>query len=574
MYKKTGRLALAAAILFSACLPLFSQALSASLEKSSLWLGESVRMYVVLEGSESEFTPKLAIDGMQITPLGGSRQDSQSITTVNGRTSRQVFYKYVFGFELSPQKAGAYTIPPISEVIDGKTLSTRPLSLTVRVPEKNDSYHLLLSLDNGTAYPGQQRNLTVSLLFGGSIRNLDFRIPGLERIEYYPVDIPDKNQGYQLEINGRNIPFKRIDRTWKGTAYAGVEANLRISSLNTGTVDFGGSTASFEAVVGTKQVRDFFGRLQDQDVYDRLVIPSDDIRLKVLGYPSTGRPEGFFGLAGDIDMTVNAVPLEARIGDPVTLEIRLDNVDNPNVSFPPLKTLLGPGFKIPETRSPDSISGKTKTVTQTIRFVSTDTKKIPSFSIPFFNTADGRYEELKSPEFPVTVLDTDVKGLEDLESANGDTKISTEKRKGGIYYNYAGKDLLERKRPLAAGLLKSPWVWTGFLLPPLGYAGLFLFFSLFPNIRKRQEERRSRREHFRLLSKEIDRGDPRELIGGFLERHYGIRHYSEMDKAFALSEEERAGLEKLLAGDYAGEDGGKPETFDPSVILSIIQERL
>ena len=589
MYKKTGKYAAAALVMLCFGVRLGAQSLSASLDNSSMWLGQSTKLTLVLEDSDQEISPGLSIPGIAVTPLGGSPQNSQTITTINGKTTRQVSYKYIYAYQLTPERAGTFTIPSINVDVGGTRLSTRALSLTVKQPQKNDDYHMLLKADRTKAYPGQEITLTVTLLFSKSIRSLYFEIPALKNVDFYGVAPKGGNSGnaYQIQINGTTVPFARVDREYNGKNYAGVSGVLKLQSTKTGKVSLANPSAVFEGSVGTQRVRDFFGRVTEQDVYDTIVIPADPLSFSILPYPQEGKPEGFFGLAGNVRMKVSANPRQVRVGDPITLELAFSGVDDPYVVFPPLKQYLGEDFKIPADRSPDAIDGKTKTVTQTIRAVSEQTSGIPALRIPYFNTEKGEYGYLESDPLPLTVEASATVGIEDLEGDTGGSgKVSTEKLKEGMYFNYGGPDLLVTSKPLVPAVLSSPWFWLALLLPPLAAAGLFVFYTLFPQIRQKQLERRTARQELKAIEKKMHgKGaageDGEQLINAFLSNHFGIRHYSQLGNVISMTEREKDMLNAVMHSKYRrntddAEHTGTAKNMDdgPLAILSILREKI
>ena len=105
------------------------------------------------EGSvEDQFTYTLAVQGsadgepaFPEVPGLSIRQagTSQSVSTINGRMSREVQYQFV----IIPEKEGTYTIPPVVMTVDGKKQQTLPIEF--RVTAAGTSHCSTLSV-NGT----------------------------------------------------------------------------------------------------------------------------------------------------------------------------------------------------------------------------------------------------------------------------------------------------------------------------------------------------------------------------------------------------------------------------------------
>ena len=99
-------------------------AISASVDRNSVPLNESVRLNVTLSGSASMPNPE-APDLSAFSAYSAGR--SQSISIVNGRMSSSVIYTYI----LTPKSVGHFVIGPFSVTVDGKTVRTDPIPLDV-----------------------------------------------------------------------------------------------------------------------------------------------------------------------------------------------------------------------------------------------------------------------------------------------------------------------------------------------------------------------------------------------------------------------------------------------------------
>ena len=252
-------------------------------------------------------------------------------------------------------------------------------------------------------------------------------------------------------------------------------------------------------------MRDFFGRIQNQEIYGRKVIAGNKASLKILPFPENGRPDDFFGLSGNIALNLSIAPVEVHIGDPVTLTLQISGMNNPEVRIPSLKNYLGPEIDVPETRSSGQISGTVKTVTQTIRINNPEVKQIPAISFCYFDTDSGGYKYASSEPVPVTVLDTKILTAADLEGGKGESdaphKILLEETRGGIYHNYTGMKLLKPRRKISEIIGTSILIKLLFAIPPSIYAAVLIFTIILPQIRKEALKRMDRKKALRRLKK-------------------------------------------------------------------------
>lgn len=509
-------------LLFLNPLLIYSQTLSldSRLDQDEIWLGESVRLTIILQGSEQAFTPKFLIPGVKTDDSGGSKRSSESITSINGKLTRVVNLAYIYSVNLTPEKAGRIIIPSVNIEVEGQQLQTSQLSIIVKKPKPSENYHLLLRTERNNLYISERFNLDILFLFDESIRELSVKIPALEGFDYKNIDPTGNSEKYQININGKPYAFIRDDQQYKGVEYAGISARITVKINTAGNIIFDGSTAVFEAISHYEKVRDFFGRIKEQPVYRRIVIPAHQKNLNIKPFPDNGKPNNFTGLSGQLSVESSAVPQEVYIGDPITLEIKFKGLNNPEMDIPGLESLLGSNFDLPDTRSYDKIHGNNKIITQTIRVKNSDTSEIPSLHFSFFDPVSGKYETAKTQAIPLKLLKTNIVTSLDLEGVNrgnnsGLGKILVEKKKEGFYYNYSGQKVLEERDPLNTELLSSLYIRILILLPPAAFIILIIITGLVPQLRNKVILNRNRKAAFRYMTKRIksiNRTSPREFL--------------------------------------------------------------
>jgi hypothetical protein len=528
-------LILCSTVLFAGNLPI---TLTAELDQEQIWTGDSVQLTLYLQGSEEAIQPNLFIPGIVIESLGGTTRSSTSITNINGKVTQNVSKAYVYAFKLTPQKSGNYVIPPISLTIEGKNLVTEQLQLTVSEPVESENFHLIIKFDQESIYTHQECLISITLLYKASLRSLDIRVPELEAVPYTPLEPSNNTDRYEIMVNGKRTVFGRDDQLYNNDSFAGLTALFSIRPDKSGVLEIAQAAAAFESVTGVQKVQDFFGRVQDQEIYSKTVIPGKDAYLQVVPFPEKGKPDNFFGLSGDIAVEVTAEPTEVHIGDPITLTLQLTGVNNTDVRIPDLSTLLGFGFDIPDTRSPDKNDGLNKTVTQTIRVTDSAVTAIPAIKLIYFDPIDKIYKQAESESIPLRVLDTQIVTSADLEGsgqdAGGVQKIISVKKQEGIYYNYVGSELLQSRKSIQDKIRSSLWIKILLLFPPIGFIGVWIFTGLVPQIRLRAIARQDRKEEIKILKKLFIRrhNEPsaKQLLKSFNQylqkfiKEYGTEH--------------------------------------------------
>ncbi|MDC7227340.1 MAG: BatD family protein [Spirochaetales bacterium] len=481
--------------------------LTAELSDDQVWLGDSVQLMLYLQGSEEAISPELNIPGVNVEPLGGTVRSSRSVTSINGKVTEDIRKAYVCSYRLTPTSPGRIVIPSIEVNVEGQTLKSSQAVLAVREPAASDDFSLELEFDRNAVYIDERVYLKIGFFYGQSLRTLELSIPGLEGLNYESMPVDDERERYEILINGNPVIFGRDD---KGN-FAGLSALISIRPEMAGQILLQRSTASFESVSGYKRVQDFFGRIQNQEVYSRTVIPGNTTVVDVLPFPKFDQPEDFFGLSGDIDIDVVVTPQEVHIGDPITLTLNINKMNNPDVAIPPLGRYLGGGIDIPDTRASAAINGSTKTITQTIRISEDWVTEIPTITFPYFDPDAEKYKNASSAAVPLTVLETKIVTSAELEgvSQTGDPtgKVLLERKKEGIYHNYTGKKLLQDSIPVIERLQSSFLIKFLLLVPPAAFIAVLILTRIRPHIRRRASARIDKHRDLRKLKKQWKKVD-------------------------------------------------------------------
>lgn len=490
-------------ILSVASLTAEASAFTAELQKDKVWLGESVRLTLYLQGSEEAIAPELIIQGIKVTPIGGTVNSSRSITNINGKVTETISKAYVYGYLLTPEKDGQFIIPSIKVIVDGHEISTNTLMLNVEKPGTSEDFKLKLEFDRDKVYINEECRLKISFLYNLSLKALEIKIPGLESISHENIIPRDRTENYEININGSPVIFKQDDQN----GFAGLSAVFSIRSDESRLLVFENATASFGIVTGYQKVRDFFGRIQNQEVYGEKVIAGNPAALNILPFPDKDRPDDFFGLSGDIALDLSIDPPKVHIGDPITLTLKVSGMNNPDVRIPVLKSIIGAEIDVPDTRSSGQVNGRTKTITQTVRVNSASVEEIPAIRFSYFDTESGSYKHASSAPVPITVLDTKIITAADLEGGTGKSvekqKVLLEKTREGIYHNYTGMKVIKSQRRMIEKLGSSILIRFLLIIPPVIFAFILIFTSILPQIRQEALKRVDRTKAVRKLKKDL-----------------------------------------------------------------------
>ena len=547
MSGKTGRRLILILMFVSAAaatLPAQNLSLDAELEQEQIWLGDTVRLTLYLQGSEDEIAPELFIPGVRVEPLGGTVRSSRSVTNINGNVTETVRKAYVYAYNLTPGKTGTFIIPSIKAGVEGVELYTDELALEVKAPEINNDFSLKLEADRTRVYLDEDFRLKISFSYTKSLRTLELRIPALDSLSYQAVNDSGSSDRYEINVNGKPVVFTMHDQ---GDS-ALLSATLNITAETAGLLLFNSSTAAFESVTGYQRVRDFFGRIQRQEVYGRSVIPGNKLTVNVEPFPEKGKPADFFGLSGNISIETGIEPREVHLGDPITFRLKISGMNNTDLVIPKMKNILGYGIDVPDTRSSDEVSGNSKTVIQTIRINDDSVHEIPEIRFSYFDTDLHEYKEAASSPIPIKLLDTRIVSSADLEGVSGvkgeteQKKIITENTNEGIYYNYSGVKLLRNDELTLEKIAGSFIVRLLLVIPVFVFLIILLYTSLLPQVKKRFEARADRARALKKLRKTAKAGRAEEA-----ETYLRV-FYRELDDFLIhyCSDEEKEAIQKQL----------------------------
>ncbi|MCM8756792.1 MAG: BatD family protein [Candidatus Omnitrophica bacterium] len=424
--------------------------LEVTVDRNVVELGETIRLNFTFHGTDKAPTPKLdKIDNFEVKYLGPSTR----ISIVNGVVNKSVTHI----FTLLPLKVGNFTIGPFSVNMGGKTFTSKPISIEVsatglgkgRLDDKMDYYSsqnteelmdrifLVMSLDKRRIYLNEVVPLSVKL-YVNNLAVRDIQFPELEKTTNFSIDKFEQPRQYREELNG--------------IIYDVIEFTTNIFGIRSGEFKLGPAKLKCNLVVKKINRRrknifdddlwggffrddifeDFFGHY---DIYP-LELKSTELPVTVLGLPQEGKPNDFEGAVGEFKLEVEAVPLTVKVGDPITLKIKVIGYGNfDTVKLPKIQSTEG--FKIyePQVTYKDNV----KIFEQVIIPIYDKVTHIPPINFSFFNPSIGQYETLNSNPIPIKVEKSEDTSAKLIESPKLQVDLVSKKEE-------LGKDIVYIKR--------------------------------------------------------------------------------------------------------------------------------
>ncbi|MDD3643280.1 MAG: BatD family protein [Candidatus Krumholzibacteria bacterium] len=457
----------------------------ANVETRDVYVGESFLLQISVDGSDSAEIPDLsALDGFAVEYLGGSNNSSQSISIINGKVERTVQRGFVFTWRLTPQRTGRLAIPAIPVKVEGASLTTGEISISVKQPEESEDFKLRVSLSRETCYVGEPVVLNVTWYLRRDVQAFEFTAPLLASdafsFEVPEVAIDPNGQYYRIPIAGREVIARKDRGILDGETYATLAFSIAAIPERPGTFVIPEFVVAAESGTGASSRRDFLRDFFNDDFTGRWrgslrkhVVPSNRLSLTVRDLPAEGRPPGFDGHVGRYRIEAGAEPTSVNVGDPITLRVTLSGPDYlGRVDLPQLgaQAALARDFRIPEDRADGVVDGRKKVFTQTIRALREDIVEIPPIELVYFDTKLEQYATARSEPIPIEVRPTrivtagDAEGIEPVSAG-----APLEPWKAGIAYNYEGPSVVERQDLGLGSLVSDVRVLLLLVAPPVGF---------------------------------------------------------------------------------------------------------
>ena len=460
----------------------------AEAERSAVYVGEPFRFRIVVAGSDQVTPPDpAAIAGFAVRPLGGGPNNSEIITTINGRTTREVSRGYVLNYQLTAAAAGDLTIPALTLQVAGEPRRTPAIPIRARAPEELAEYRLRLSLERGQAWVGEPVLLTTTWSWDSELepeRVHGISHPLLEDAAARGFDFEPRapaagpRDPVTLQVAGRDTQWQWGEARVDGQPFTTLSFSAALLPQRPGALAVAPATVVFDGVAGYRRVRDFFGRTVRQPVRQRFVVASNELTLTVKALPEAGRPAQFSGLVGSsFEITAEAAPREVKVGDPVAFTVTIaGRGDLRRLQAPDLSARRGfREFRVSAAAAP-SLTVDRATLRHTLRALHPEVAEIPPVRVSVFDAERGAYAELASAPIPITVHATRQVTLSDVEGAAADVAPGgpVASNRDGIAHNYAGPALLVDQRFDPRAFAASPGGLLALLAGPLLLAALRL----------------------------------------------------------------------------------------------------
>ncbi len=397
---------------------LHAQTLSVS-APSNVQNGENFRLTYTLDTqSGTDFRVGEIPDALEII-TGPYTSTQSSFQMVNGHTSSSSSITYTF--ILCANKNGSYTIPPAHVHVNGKTISSHPLKITVsgnnnngnNPPKMHDDYQnshqmrtagsaitgndlfIKVSANKKRVHEQEPVLLTYKVYTLVDLTQLEGKMPDLTGFHSQEVKLPQQKSFHIENVNGRN--YRSV--TWSQyVMYPQMTGNLEIPSItfNGTVVQQNRNVDPFEAF--------FNGGSGYVEVKRSIKAPGLMIQVD----PLPKKPADFSGGVGHFNISAQLNKSEIKANDPITIRVVVGGVGN-------LKLIKQPVVDFPKDfdKYDAKITDKTKLTANGVEgnmiydFLAVPRNpgkyKIPAVSFIYYDTAADAYKTIKTQSFDLTV---------------------------------------------------------------------------------------------------------------------------------------------------------------------------
>lgn len=364
-------------------------------------IGDPITLQIKIIGAKRPGNPPdISVDGLEIG-YGGESVTASARFDGGAFTSEKTT---TWVYQVVPQRNGSFTIPAQTVQADGKSFRTDPIALTIQPNSAGDN-------DRGNdKISFAEFTISKRSLYMGEAVPVELRLYVDSKIRWQPLSMPEiEGDGFTKQ----KMPEPRNEQVTKdGKDYDMLVFRTVITPIRAGKLMLGPSEIHFKAVVPRGRRGGPRGMFDDVfndpffSVTQEFKTKAEGVELTVKPLPQNGKPADFSGAVGNFQFSAEGSPKQVKIGDPVTMKLRVtghgnfDRVTPPQISdnagwraYPPSSTF----------QADDPVNyGGTKTFEMA---VIPEAKKstMPEFHFSYFDPAAEKYMTLKSEPAALTV---------------------------------------------------------------------------------------------------------------------------------------------------------------------------
>jgi hypothetical protein len=380
----------------------------AQLEPKEFAANQAAQLTLTVQGVNAAEPQIPEIEGLRFRFLGQNMHSRW----INGQHSASIAFTYL----VEAEQAGTYTIEPLQVKVQERIYTAPALLGTVlpaqhagsreaRDPSRlrpNEVEHIGFmqhAVPKERIYIGQIVPFTLKAYFRPGMRIHVKSNPRLVGENFLLHSLDQEPLQIQEEVNGEFY----IALIWEGTLSAVKEGNLVL-----------GMEIDAELLIRESKKTDIFGQFLDiddffDDIFSRysrrnFKLSSKETGLLVRALPQEGRPADFQGAIGSFSLAVALRPQEGKVGDPLTLTMKIagqgnfDQVQAPNLTHTEGWRLYPASARLEQ---------REKIFEQALIPTDEEIKALPPLSFSYFDPIAEKYVSLHSDSIPLNIQGLD-----------------------------------------------------------------------------------------------------------------------------------------------------------------------
>ncbi len=373
-----------------------------TISATKISLKDAAQLTLTVRGSKDTIQPVELpkIDGLEWRYIGPSTR----ISITNGQYSSE----HSFVYNVFPTKVGHFEIPALTIMVEGQNYTTQPIEVDVsdapleatdsdtseeqkQSENIKDRMFMTVSSPRGLVYAGEKVPLRIKVYVSAlPVRNL--QMPKLEKNGFTMDNFPQPQQ-YPEALNG--LKYDVVD--FATHIYPSKAGDLSLGPVQIeGSLLYKAQSGNTNGFFSDDFFRNFFDSYQERP----LTLNSEPLRIKVLPLPQEGKPADFSGAVGQLDFTASIGPKGVKVGDPVTLNMKISG--NANLKSTQMPLFTDSRFKTYDPQIKDEENAKA--LEQVIVPTSDQITEVPAIKFSYFDPSTGAYKTITQGPFPVKVM--------------------------------------------------------------------------------------------------------------------------------------------------------------------------
>lgn len=484
-------------------------------------VGGSVMMRItVTDGSDISAVSLKGTPEVELEEVPG-RQSMTSTQWINGTfTSKSTVTLSVM---VTPLVAGTISIPPVSITVDGVEHTSPIIPIAVGKSDTGEVLQALVTSSRSTAYVGEPVDLILRVAIR-PYRSQEFGVTLSEADMWNLIDADRSTWGVfaqaMREMGQRGQRPAGREEVLGGAAWYVYDIPARVWPTRPGLPDAGDIRLHWRYPAALTAQRGFFGGRELAIASTRSISAGATVEgIEVLALPEEGRPASFTGAVGNFALKASARPDRVAVGDPITLTVDITDLsgtaDMDAIQPPSLgPSSMGADFRIPSAPLAGTVSGSTKTFTQTVRPTRSGIEAIPTLEFSWFDPVLRTYRSAKTDAIAISVAPAELLATDAVMGAPKppSPRERLTRVEGGVGANVAASPALVADRgTLMPAALAIPLL----AIPPLACACIAVAARRRERLRANPNEVRAR-DAARQARDRIRAGDAAGALSGFI----------------------------------------------------------